>query len=209
MTPRVVVGISGASGAAIGVRVVELLAEAGGCELHLVVSSAAERTLAQECGAAALDRLATLTTHQHPIEDIGAAIASGSFRTMGMIVAPCSMRTLAAIAFTAADNLLVRAADVTLKERRPLVLLARESPLHLGHLRAMATVTGSVAVVESWRASMNSFHVAMNARIAVVNSAGAARGSRTRRKACPREAPSTRAASSSSHGSCRKKDTSV
>lgn len=147
MTPRVVVGISGASGAAIGVRVVELLAEAGGCELHLVVSSAAERTLAQECGAAALDRLATLTTHQHPIEDIGAAIASGSFRTMGMIVAPCSMRTLAAIAFTAADNLLVRAADVTLKERRPLVLLARESPLHLGHLRAMAAVTEMGGIV--------------------------------------------------------------
>jgi 4-hydroxy-3-polyprenylbenzoate decarboxylase len=147
MIPRVIVGISGASGAALGVRVVELLAGSGACDVHLVVSRAAERTLAQECGAAALDRLATLAAHHHPVEDIGAAIASGSFRTAGMIVAPCSMRTLAAIAFTAADNLLVRAADVTLKERRPLVLLARESPLHLGHLRAMVAVTEMGAIV--------------------------------------------------------------
>jgi 4-hydroxy-3-polyprenylbenzoate decarboxylase len=145
--PRVVVGISGASGAAIGVRVVELLAECGTCDVHLVISHAAERTLAYECGAAAPGRLATLAAHHHPIEDIGAAIASGSFRTAGMIVAPCSMRTLAAIAWSAADNLLVRAADVTLKERRPLVLLARESPLHLGHLRAMVAVTEMGAIV--------------------------------------------------------------
>jgi 4-hydroxy-3-polyprenylbenzoate decarboxylase len=145
--PRVVVGISGASGAALGVHVVELLAGSSACDVHLVVSRAAERTLAQECGAAALDRLTALAAHHHPIEDVGAAIASGSFRTAGMIVAPCSMRTLAAIAWTAADNLLVRAADVTLKERRPLILLARESPLHLGHLRAMVAVTEMGAVV--------------------------------------------------------------
>lgn len=147
MTPRVVVGISGASGAALGVRVVELLAEAGTCEVHLVVSRAAERTLAQECGEATLARIGALAARHHPIEDIGAAIASGSFHTAGMIVAPCSMRTLAAIAWTAADNLLVRAADVTLKERRRLVLLARETPLHLGHLRAMVAVTEMGAIV--------------------------------------------------------------
>lgn len=147
MTRRVVIGISGASGAALGVRVAELLAAAGACEVHLVVSRAGERTLAHECGEAALARLGALVTRRHPIEDIGAAIASGSFRTAGMIVAPCSMRTLAAIAWTASDNLLVRAADVTLKERRPLVLLARESPLHLGHLRAMVAVTEMGAIV--------------------------------------------------------------
>lgn len=147
MTPRVVIGITGASGAALGVRMVELLAESGACELHLVVSRAAERTLAHECGASTLPRIAAMAARHHPIEDIGAAIASGSFRTAGMIIAPCSMRTLAAIAFTAADNLLVRAADVTLKERRPLVLLARESPLHLGHLRAMVAVTEMGGIV--------------------------------------------------------------
>ncbi|GGG40837.1 flavin prenyltransferase UbiX [Caldovatus sediminis] len=145
--PRVVVGISGASGAAIGVRVVELLAEAGGCELHLVVSRAGERTLALECGAGALERISALAARRHPVEDVGACIASGSFRTAGMIVAPCSMRTLSAIATGAADNLLVRAADVQLKERRPLVLLVRESPLHLGHLRAMVAATEQGAII--------------------------------------------------------------
>lgn len=146
MTPRVVVGISGASGAALGVRVVELLAESGGCEVHLVVSAAGERTLASEVSADALRHLDGIA-RRHPIGDVGACIASGSFRTAGMIVAPCSMRTLAAIAHSLADNLLTRAADVQLKERRPLVLLARETPLHLGQLRAMTAATEMGAIV--------------------------------------------------------------
>lgn len=144
---RVVVGISGASGAVIGERVVELLAASGRCEVHLVVSRAAERTLTQEAGPEALARVTALATRRHPVEDIGASIASGSFRTAGMIVAPCSIRTLSAIAACAADNLLVRAADVQLKERRRLVLMVRETPLHLGHLRAMVAATEAGAII--------------------------------------------------------------
>ena len=143
---RVVLGLSGASGAAIGLRVAEILAM-GGVETHLVVTAAAERTLAHEVGPDGLARLEALSTVRHPIGDIGAAIASGSFRTAGMIVAPCSMRVVGAIASIAASDLLIRAADVTLKERRRLVLVARESPLHLGHLRAMAAVTEAGAIV--------------------------------------------------------------
>jgi flavin prenyltransferase len=145
--PRIVVGISGASGAALGVRIVELLAATDRCELHLVVTSAGERTLAHEAGEDALPRMAALAAHHHVNADIGASIASGSYRTAGMIVAPCSIRTLSAIANSATDNLLVRAADVQLKERRRLVLMVRESPLHLGHLRAMAAVTEFGAIV--------------------------------------------------------------
>lgn len=145
--PRVVVGISGASGAALGVRIIELLAAAGRCELHVVVTPAGERTLLHEAGEHALARVSELATRRHAIDDIGATIASGSFRSAGMIVAPCSIRTLSAIAASAADNLLVRAADVHLKERRRLVLMVRESPLHLGHLRAMAAVTEIGAIV--------------------------------------------------------------
>ncbi|MEH2627240.1 4-hydroxy-3-polyprenylbenzoate decarboxylase [Bradyrhizobium sp. AZCC 1719] len=144
---RIVVGISGASGAALGVRVVELLAATGQCELHLVVTPAGERTLAHEVGDGALPRVAAMVARHHASADIGASIASGSFRTAGMIVAPCSIRTLSAIAASATDNLLVRAADVQLKERRRLVLMVRESPLHLGHLRAMAAVTEFGAIV--------------------------------------------------------------
>jgi 4-hydroxy-3-polyprenylbenzoate decarboxylase len=144
---RVVVGISGASGAALGVRVVELLAESGQCDVHLVVTRNAERTLTHEIGPHALAAVAALATRHHPSEDIGASIASGSFRTSGMIVAPCSIRTLSAITASAADNLLVRAADVHLKERRKLVLLVRETPLHLGHLRAMAAATEIGAII--------------------------------------------------------------
>lgn len=144
--PRIVVGISGASGAALGVRVVELLA-ATPCELHLVVTPSGERTLAHEVGEDALPRIAAMATRYHINSDIGASIASGSFRTAGMIVAPCSIRTLSAIATSATDNLLIRAADVQLKERRKLVLMVRESPLHLGHLRAMAAVTECGAIV--------------------------------------------------------------
>lgn len=145
-SPRVVVGISGASGAILGIRVVELLAGAG-CETHLVVSRSAQRTIDHEVGPDALRDVQRLAAHCHAIDDVGATIASGSFRTAGMIVAPCSMRTLSAIATCAADNLLVRAADVHLKERRRLVLLTRETPLHLGHIRMMATATEIGAII--------------------------------------------------------------
>jgi len=144
---RVVLGISGASGAAIGVRIAELLGAAPGVELDLVVSAAAERTLAHEIDDNALANLESLVTRRHRVGDVGAAIASGSFVTAGMIIAPCSMRTTSAIAAGIADNLLVRAADVHLKERRRLVLVVRDSPLHLGHLRAMAAVTEYGAIV--------------------------------------------------------------
>ena len=138
---RVIVGLSGASGAAIGLRVLERLAASGRVETHLVVSRAAERTLAAEVGPDALARALALANVHHDHCDIGASIASGSFPVAGMIVAPCSMHTLCAIAYGQLGDLLTRAADVQLKERRRLVLVARESPLHLGHLRAMAQVT--------------------------------------------------------------------
>lgn len=143
---RVVLGVSGASGAAIAIAVAEILAE-GGVETHLVVTAAGERTLAHEVGADGLARLARLVHRRHAVDDVGAPIASGSFRTAGMIVAPCSMRVLGAVASIAASDLLVRAADVHLKERRRLVLATRESPLHLGHLRAMTAVTEAGAII--------------------------------------------------------------
>lgn len=146
-TARVIVGISGASGAALGVRIVERLAGLRKIETHLVVSEAARRTLALECPPNTLERLRSLVRHHHPAGDIGATIASGSFPVSGMIVAPCSMQTLSAIATGRADTLLTRAADVQLKERRRLVLLARETPLHLGHLRAMCAATEMGAIV--------------------------------------------------------------
>lgn len=147
MTHRVVVAISGASGAVLGVRVLQLLAAADGVETHLVVSRSAELTLEHEVGPEAIHSLRELADVVHPIDAIGATIASGSFRTSGMIVAPCSMRTLGAIVSSLSDNLLVRAADVHLKERRRLVLLTRETPLHLGHLRAMLAATEMGAII--------------------------------------------------------------
>lgn len=146
MRHRVVVGISGASGAAIGARVVGVLRELG-ADIDLVVSPAGEETLDLELGPAARTRLAAPPVTEHHVREVGAIIASGSVPTAGMIVAPCSMRTLSAIAHSLADNLLVRAADVHLKERRPLVLLTREAPFHLGHLRAMTAVTEMGAIV--------------------------------------------------------------
>lgn len=144
---RVILGISGASGAPIAVSIVEKLAAIPGVEIHLVVSDAAKRTLDLEEGPDALDRIRKLSHRVYPAADIGAAIASGSFPVRGMIVAPCSMRTLSAIATGQTDTLLTRAADVQLKERRRLVLMARETPLHLGHLRNMVAVTEMGAVV--------------------------------------------------------------
>ena len=143
----VIVGISGASGAAIGVRIVERLAEKPYCNVHLVVSPAGERTLAEEVGPETLARLKTLAARHHSHSDMGACIASGSFPVGGMIVAPCSIRTLSAIAWGQLSDLLTRAADVQLKERRRLVLLVRESPLHLGHLRSMAQAAEIGAII--------------------------------------------------------------
>lgn len=146
MTPRrIVVGISGASGAVYGVRALDLLSAAG-IETHLVVSRSARMTLMQELDLSPAD-LARRASIVHNVQNVGASIASGSFRTLGMLIAPCSMRTLAEIATGVTSSLLTRAADVVLKERRRLVLMVRETPLHLGHLRAMTAVTEMGAVV--------------------------------------------------------------
>ena len=143
---RIIVGISGASGAIYGVRLLQVLRESPGVEAHLVVSSAGWRNVEEEHGLqrSAIEGLAHTV---HDIANVGAAIASGSFQCSGMVVAPCSMRTLAAIAHGLSDNLLTRAADVVLKERRRLVLMVRESPLHLVHLRNMVSVTEMGAIV--------------------------------------------------------------
>jgi flavin prenyltransferase len=143
---RIVVGMSGASGALYGVRLLERLQPREDVETHLVVSRAGEKTLHHETGLLLKD-LRSKADHSHGIEEVGAAIASGSFLTHGMVIAPCSVNTMSAIAYGLASNLLVRAADVTLKERRKLVLMVRESPLHLGHLRTMAAVTEMGAIV--------------------------------------------------------------
>ncbi|UXT20715.1 UbiX family flavin prenyltransferase [Agrobacterium tumefaciens] len=144
---RVVVGVTGASGAGIALRIIERLAGMKSVEIHLVLSPSARHTVLHEEGAEAMGRMLSLASVNHAVDDIGAAIASGSFPTAGMIVAPCSMRTLAAIATGFSDNLLTRTADVHLKERRKLVLMTRETPLHLIHLRNMCTVTEAGAIV--------------------------------------------------------------
>jgi flavin prenyltransferase len=140
MPQRLIIGISGASGAIYGIRLLEVLRGVAEVETHLVISGAARQTIALETDytLAAVEGLADVT---YRINDIAAAISSGSYATIGMVVVPCSMKTLAGIAFSLSDNLLLRAADVTLKERRRLVVVARETPLHLGHLRLMTQVT--------------------------------------------------------------------
>lgn len=143
--PRVVVGISGASGVVYGVRALEALRELG-VETHLVATKAALLTLAQETDLTVGD-LESRADVTHRLADVGASIASGSFRTLGMIVAPCSVRTMSEIATGVTSSLLTRAADVTLKERRPLVLMVRETPLHLGHLRTMTALAEMGAVI--------------------------------------------------------------
>ena len=142
---RLVIGISGASGVAYGVRALEVLGGLG-IETHLVMTRSAELTLAYETTLKLRD-VHALAAVVHPVQDVGAAISSGSFRTMGMLVAPCSIRTLSEIAYGQTTSLLTRAADVVLKERRRLVLMVRESPLHLGHIRAMAAATEAGAIV--------------------------------------------------------------
>lgn len=142
---RLVVGISGASGIVYGVRMLEAAAELG-LETHLVVSKAALLTLSQETDLTLADLQARAAV-THRLNDVGAAISSGSFRTLGMVVAPCSVRTLSEIATGVTSTLLTRAADVTLKERRPLALMVRETPFHLGHLRSMVQATEMGAIV--------------------------------------------------------------
>ncbi len=142
---RLIVGISGASGIIYGVRILEALKNSG-IETHLVMSDSAKITLASELDIS-LKEIEALATEVHNAKNIGATISSGSFRTMGMVVAPCSIRSLSEIASGTTTSLLTRAADVVLKERRRLVLILRETPLHLGHLRSMTQATESGAII--------------------------------------------------------------
>ena len=144
--PRLIVGITGATGAVYGVRLLQHLRRLGGVRSHLVVSSAGWMSIRAETELERRD-VEALADEVHPVGDVAASIASGSFATLGMVVAPCSMKTLAAVAHGLSDNLLSRAADVCLKERRRLVLLARETPLNLAHLRNMTLVTEMGGVV--------------------------------------------------------------
>ena len=142
---RLIVGISGASGIVYGVRILELLRPLG-VETHLIMTRSAQVTLAHEMSIKVADIYA-LASVVHRIDDIGASISSGSFKTWGMIVAPCSVRTMSEIASGVTSTLLTRAADVVLKERRRLVLLVREAPLHLGHLRTMTQLAEMGAII--------------------------------------------------------------
>ncbi|GAB4436028.1 MAG: UbiX family flavin prenyltransferase [Anaerolineae bacterium] len=143
---RLIVGMSGASGVIYGIRLLEVLRDVAGVETHLVMSHAAKRTalLETDYGVEAIEALADVV---YPFKDIGAAVSSGSFKTAGMVVLPCSIKTLAGIVHSYSDNLLLRAADVVLKDRRRLVLAVRETPLHLGHARLIVQATELGAIV--------------------------------------------------------------
>lgn len=143
---RLVVAITGASGSIYGWRLLEKLRAAGGVETHLIMTRSGERTAFLEMGKQAAD-FKSLADCSYPVEDIGCRLASGSFPTAGMVIAPCSIHTMSAIASGISSNLAIRAADVTLKERRRLVLMVRESPLHLGHLRSMTALAEMGAIV--------------------------------------------------------------
>jgi len=143
---RLVVAITGASGSIYGWRLLEKLRAAGGVETHLIMTRSGERTAFLEMGKSAAD-FKSLADCSYPVEDIGCRLASGSFPTAGMVIAPCSIHTMSAIASGISSNLAIRAADVTLKERRRLVLMVRESPLHLGHLRSMTALAEMGAIV--------------------------------------------------------------
>jgi 4-hydroxy-3-polyprenylbenzoate decarboxylase len=146
MTPRrLIVGISGASGAIYGVRILQALGGTG-IETHLVMSESARMTLASETDMTVAD-VEALATQVHSVRNVGATVSSGSFKTLGMVVAPCSIRTLSDIAWGTTGNLLSRAADVVLKERRRLVLMLRETPLHAGHLQSMVQATNNGAII--------------------------------------------------------------
>ena len=142
---RLVVGISGASGAILGIRLLELLRPLN-VESHLILSPAAKVTIAQETGWKISDVIALADVHYN-YQDIGATVASGSYRTQGMVIIPCSIKTLSGVANSYAGDLMTRAADVTLKEGRPLLLVVRETPLHRGHLRLMDLAARSGAVI--------------------------------------------------------------
>jgi polyprenyl P-hydroxybenzoate/phenylacrylic acid decarboxylase-like protein len=146
VTTRLVVGITGASGAIYGIRLLEVLREARELETHLVISPEGKRTIASETDWA-VEEVEGLAARVYDDRDIGAAIASGSFRTAGMVIAPCGPDTVGAVAHSLAASLIARAADVTLKEGRRLVVLAREAPLHLGHLRALLALAEMGAVI--------------------------------------------------------------
>lgn len=143
---RLVVGISGASGAVLGVRLLEVLAHTDGIETHLVISPAARITISDETVRSVKEVEALADVVYNP-QDVGAAIASGSFPTDGMVIIPCSIKTLSAVANCYASDLLSRAADVTLKEGRPLLLVVRETPLHVGHLRLMVQAAEMGAII--------------------------------------------------------------
>jgi 4-hydroxy-3-polyprenylbenzoate decarboxylase len=143
---RIVVGITGATGAVYGIRVLEELRGQPGVEVHLVLSAPAKRTLVEETDRSVKD-VEALAHHVHDNKDIGNALASGSFKTTGMVIAPCSVKTLSAVANCYSDSLITRAADVALKEGRTLVVLVRETPLHAGHLRQMLTLAELGAVI--------------------------------------------------------------
>jgi flavin prenyltransferase len=143
---RVIIGLTGASGSIYGWRLLEKIRDRGGVEIHLILSRSGERTAFLELGKSSADFKA-LADCSYPVEDIGCRLASGSFPVDSMVIAPCSIHTMSAIAAGISSNLMVRAADVTLKERRRLILMIRESPLHLGHLRSMTALAEMGAIV--------------------------------------------------------------
>jgi flavin prenyltransferase len=143
---RLIVGISGASGAVYGLRLLERLSQNPGLETHLICTRSGEKTLFLETGKSVAD-LRALATFSYSVEDIGCRLASGSFPTDAMVIAPCSIHTMSAIATGISSNLLIRAADVILKERRKLILMVRESPFHLGHLRNMTALAEMGAII--------------------------------------------------------------
>ena len=143
---RIIVAISGASGAVYGVRLLQMLRDVKGVQTHLTVSEAGWLNIQQELDQSR-EQVEALADVVHPVRDVGAALASGSFQCDGMVIAPCSMRTLAAVAHGLSDNLITRAADVMLKERRRLILMVRETPLNLAHLRNMTSVTEMGGIV--------------------------------------------------------------
>ncbi len=143
---RIIVGIAGASGAILGLRLIERLRQRAEAEIHLILTRSGEETLHLETGKLAAD-LKHMAHQYHPIENIGSPLASGSYLTDAMVIAPCSIHTMSAIAHGLTGNLMTRAADVILKERRKLILVVRETPLHLGHLRSMAALAEMGAIV--------------------------------------------------------------
>jgi 4-hydroxy-3-polyprenylbenzoate decarboxylase len=142
----VIIGVSGASGSIYGYRLLERLRRGRGVETHLILTRSAERTAFLESGRTA-EEFKALADFVHPLEDIGSRLASGSYLTHGMVIAPCSVHSMSAIAAGLSSNLLIRAADVCLKERRKLILMVRETPLHLGHLRTMTALTEMGAII--------------------------------------------------------------